>query len=524
MKNVEAKYRAAIFIVLASLTEAAFGIYIGRIVDAINIQNKDIFFQRLLLTFGIIIVNLLFSILARSSVYRNACQKAEKLKNKLYIKELNRERHDSIDIANFTSKVDLVYTDDFLKRWLIFENVFVFIFSAIAVISINWIMFLVSIAVSVIPMFVPGLLRNYVQKASTEYSNGSTVYIGMVSDTLQGRLEIIKYQVIDHFLKKHEFANNEFEYKRYKNRLANFNASTITSTVGNSTLLVVFLVGGLLAFKNLITVGGVIGIIQLMNNIVRPIVSIAGYKNEINACAPVLTELNKNLEVEQIDGEVLLGEKETKEALTVKNMSYSYSDSEGRIVDEFSFNFLKGKKYLIKGDSGSGKTTLAKLLSGELKPDSGEILVYNKSIDSMNREQISRMISYVDQKSYVFKDTIFNNIDLYRNFTLDQVLKSMEHLSINDIDYRKIIDDSNGLSGGQKSRICLARAIMKLPDILIVDEPTAALDDKSTTAIMKYLCSLPITVLIISHHVNDEVISLFDDVVNIGSRKEELIS
>lgn len=115
MKNAEAKYKVAIFIVLASLTEAAFGIYIGRIVDAINIQNKDIFFQRLLLTFGIIIFNLLFSILARSSVYQNACQKAEKLKNKVYIKELNRERHDSIDIANFTSKVDLVYTDDFLK-------------------------------------------------------------------------------------------------------------------------------------------------------------------------------------------------------------------------------------------------------------------------------------------------------------------------------------------------------------------------------------------------------------------------
>ena len=87
-----------------------------------------------------------------------------------------------------------------------------------AVISINWIMFLVAIAVSVIPMLVPGIMKGYVQRAATEYSEGSTKYVNYVSDTLKGRLEIFKYQVMDKFIEKHELANKEFEHKRYKTR------------------------------------------------------------------------------------------------------------------------------------------------------------------------------------------------------------------------------------------------------------------------------------------------------------------
>lgn len=516
MKHAGGKFKTILFIVIASLTEASFGIYIGKIVDAISFENREIFFQRLIIAFLLIILNLLFSILARSSEYRNACEKAEKLKNTIYKRELKKEREETIDIADFTSKIDLLYDNDFFKRWLILENVFVFLFSAIAVISINWIMFLVAIAVSVIPMLIPNMLKNYVQEATSEYSKGSTEYVAWVNDTLYGRLEIIRYQIMEIFLNKHELTNNKFEYKRHKARITNYNAGKITGAAGFSTFLLVFLVGGILAFENIITVGGVIGVIQLMNNIVMPVINIATYKNELNACAPVLTELNQKLnDTGKVDEEVSIGETDGEKILRVENISYSYPGTKNKVINDFSFDFLKGKKYLIQGDSGSGKTTLAKLLSAELKVDDGQVLFYNTPIDDINRKQVLAMITYVDQESYVFKDTIFNNIDLYRNFSKEKVFATMKNLSIDNLDYQKVVDNKSGLSGGQKSRICLARAVMELPKVLIIDEPVAALDDKSSYQVMEYLTSLPTTIIVISHHVNDKIFPMFDKVINI---------
>lgn len=520
-KSKSIKIKAAVFIVFTSFTEAAFGFYIGRIVDAISIGDKNIFIRRLVLTFGIIVINIIFSVLGRSNIYRDACAKAEKLKNKVYFKELHNDRQQDVDIANFTSKIDLVFTDDFLNRWLIFEGVFIFIFASLAVITINWVMFFVAVIVSIVPMLVPNLVKGCVQKATSIYSQGSTEYVDKVNDTLQGRLEILRYRVVDRFLKNHEIANNKFEFKRYKARFANYNASTITGAVGQSTFLIVFLVGGFLSFNKLISVGGVIGVIQLMNNIVRPIVSIASYKSEINACAPVLRELNKEMQLNDNYSELIQEQKNKNNVILIRDLVYSYPKTETRVINKFTYRFTKGKKYLIKGDSGSGKTTLAKLLAGELKPESGEILIFSKPIEVIKPEQLLQIVSYVDQKSYVFKDTVFNNIDFYRGLPIDKVVETMQNLNISDIKYEKMIDDANGISGGQKTRLCLARAVMELPDVLIVDEPTAALDEKNTSLVMRFLCSLPITVLVISHHVNDEIISMFDDVIILGKEKGE---
>lgn len=492
-----------------------FGFYIGLIVDAISEKNVDIFINRLIITFILIILNFIFSVLARTNIYRNACYNAEKLKNKIYIKELNKERENSFDMANFTSKIDLLYSDNFIKKWLIIECVCTFIFSTIAIITINWIMFFVAVAVSAIPMLIPGLMKGYVQTAATEYSEESTKYINYVSDTLQGRLEIFKYQVIKKFSDKHELANKDFEFKRYKTRSNNYIASMATGTIGFLTFILVFLSGGILVFNNLISVGGVIGVIQLMNSIINPVINIASYKNEMNACEPILSELNLKDKCEEKSVNKLNSEYIKDVVLTAHNVVYSYPSTNRDIISEFSYEFKNGKKYLIQGESGSGKTTLAKLLSGELSSKLGHVSLNNENINSINHEKLLSIISYVDQKNYVFEDTVFNNIDMYRGFSQSKVMLEIGKLSLDNLTLGKTISDTRGISGGQKSRVCLARAMMKLPSILIVDESTSALDNKNTESVIQYLCSLPITVIIISHHIDKELVNLFDDIINL---------
>lgn len=92
----------------------------------------------------------------------------------------------------------------------------------------------------------------------------------------------------------------------------------------------------------------------------------------------------------------------------------------------------------------------------------------------------------------------------------------MTSLKLDEIEMDKIINDASGISGGQKSRISLARATVELPEILIVDEPTASLDDNSSIAVLKYLSELPIIVIVISHHIKEQLEELFDKKIILG--------
>lgn len=508
---------AGILLPITAMLGALFGLYIGRIVDAVSKGDFQIFIQRLIITGIILVINTILSIFARRFLYTDSGQRAEKLKYKVYDYELQKERSQDIDIAKFSSKMDLLYNDNYLTRWLIYENFLLFIFSGIAIIFINWVMFLVAILASIIPMLIPTLLEKYVQREAKEYAKESTSYLDYISDTLEGRLEIKKYNVTEAFRRKHSVKNSNFESKRLNAKIANYRARNITGMFGNISILALFFVGGILTFMGYMEVGGVVGVIQLMNNVVRPIVEIASFRNEMNATKPILEELNEDAEHDMEDKTTFNGENAI--LLSIENLSYKYPQAEDYTIKNFTYTFEFGKKYLINGASGSGKSTLAKLLSGELLSANGMIQLNEERIESLETSFLSGIISYVDQKSYIFKESVYNNIDLYRAMDKTKIMSLIDILRINSLNAEDIIDDNNGISGGEKSRICLARAALNLPKILIIDEPTAALDSENALNIMKFLCSLPITVIAISHSEDEKITQLFDNIINATALK-----
>lgn len=515
-KIIWIKCGAAIFLLLSSLTNAVFGYYLGKIIDSISEGNKKLFLSYLLVAAIAIVFGMICSMSGWACAYYDACYKAKILKNKIFNYELKKSRSQNIDISKFSNKMDLVYNDDYLHRWLIYNNLLLFVFSCIAIIFINWIMLFVAILVSVIPMLMPNLFSKYVQKAANNFSNGSSKYSMYVNNILQGRLEIIKYGVIKKFCENHDIENFNFEISRFKNRVANRNSREVTNTVGNIATMGIFLIGGILAFHGLMEVGGVIGVIQLMNNVVGPVIDIADSRNQINACKPIVKELNEEVPAQVNHSKMLnLINQKNQVILKANHIFYRYSSTDEEIINGFEYQFEYGKKYLIQGESGSGKTTLAKLLTGELQPEKGNVEINNISIHDLSEEELIQIMTYVDQKVYMFNDTIINNIILYRDIDSGQVDKIMDSLRIQALDKDKIINDDNGISGGQKARVCLARATVVLPKILFVDEPTAALDTGNSYRVMEYLCSLPITVIVISHTTSQEISKLFDEVINL---------
>ena len=215
------------------------------------------------------------------------------------------------------------------------------------------------------------------------------------------------------------------------------------------------------------------------------------------------------------------------EKLELKNINYSYSkDLNKNVFENISFDIKKGEIFGIYGKSGSGKSTLLNLITGLLKPNSGEIKVNSKNI-SDNFEYLRSKIGYVPQFVYLFDDTIQNNI------IFDDKLNNYDYLNncINLSSLNEFMNDlTNGLntnvgeasvkiSGGQKQRIGLARALYRKPEILILDEATNSIDEKTKLEIFNNLKKLrdQLTIIIISH--DDNFIKQCDRVYMIEEKK-----
>ncbi|MGI2299316.1 ABC transporter ATP-binding protein [Candidatus Cardinium hertigii] len=183
-----------------------------------------------------------------------------------------------------------------------------------------------------------------------------------------------------------------------------------------------------------------------------------------------------------------------KSTITFKDVSFAYKDAK-KVLHRVNFTIQKGETVALVGASGSGKSTLLSLLSGLYQPNQGAIEIDDLPISHINEPSLHRLIGIVAQESILFHDTIFNNITLNRpGFSKTEVIEAARiacaHHFIMSLPqaYDTIIgENGNKLSGGQKQCICIARAILGHPPILVLDEATSALDTASERRLQQSL-------------------------------------
>jgi len=211
-----------------------------------------------------------------------------------------------------------------------------------------------------------------------------------------------------------------------------------------------------------------------------------------------------------------------------KNISYKYPNSNNYIINNLSFIIKKNSFFGIKGQSGVGKSTLCKLLIAMVKKTQGQVLVDgNKLEDILN--SFRKKIAYVSQNFYMLNDTIYKNITLSeeKNKASLELYYEAIHLSLCDIFLDKlpykedsiINENANNLSGGQRQRLCIARALFKKPEILILDEATSSLDSEIESNIIENLKKIKnkITIIMISHNL--KTLSYCDQVLDLDNLK-----
>ena len=212
--------------------------------------------------------------------------------------------------------------------------------------------------------------------------------------------------------------------------------------------------------------------------------------------------------------------------LQISDLHFQYPASDFRI-EVSEIKIAQGSKIAISGKSGSGKTTLIHLISGILKPQSGEILFFDKSITDMNDNDIRK--HRISNIGFIFQEfelldylNVMDNLVLpykiNKSLSLDEEIKEKAKEIANRIGIGNKLDQHpKQLSGGERQRLAIARALITSPPLIIADEPTGNLDDKTSNIVMDEITDqvsyTNSTLIMISH--NNELISSFDEIIDI---------
>lgn len=209
--------------------------------------------------------------------------------------------------------------------------------------------------------------------------------------------------------------------------------------------------------------------------------------------------------------------------IEARNLSFSYDDHQ--VLDKVDASLVQGKKYLLVGPSGSGKSTLAKLITGMYPLQEGSIFFNGMDIQAINPEDLARAVLACSQSTFIFEASLRDNITLFHpSFTDEEVREVIKKVDLEYLldRYPDGLDHRMGqagqtLSGGEKQKIALARIELYQPDVVILDETFANLDEQTALKLTKMAVSdNNRTVIVITHHLSEQIISCFDEILEIN--------
>jgi subfamily B ATP-binding cassette protein MsbA len=390
--------------------------------------------------------------------------------------------------------------------------------------------------------FIIGRVSRSLKKQSTEAQEKNGLVISILDETLSG-IRVIKAFTAEKLLQQ-RFHHMNIDLNHLKNKI-NFRkdlASPLSEFMGVLVLSGVLWFGGRLVLGNNaggLTPDGFITYILFFTQIINPAKSLSSaYYNTRRGSAAIerIEEiLNASVVVEEKINPVIISSFE--DHIEFKNVSFSYYDTQ--ILKNINFKLKKGKTIALVGSSGSGKSTLADLVPRFHDITSGEILIDGINIKDYSINSLRQLMGIVTQEPILFNDTIAKNIALSKpDASINEIeeaakiANAYQFIEQKENGFNENIGDRGGkLSGGERQRITIARAVLKNPPILILDEATSSLDTESERLVqdaINYLMKER-TSLVIAHRLStvrhaDEIIVLQKGEIVERGTHEELVA
>jgi len=364
------------------------------------------------------------------------------------------------------------------------------------------------------------ILSVIIYKLSKEIHKRSTVvqeYLSHLSSSTQesfSGISIIKAYGLESITSKkfNDLSQTSKEKQLRLVRVSSLFFPMMILLIGISNLLVIY-VGGLQYIDGKIeSLGTIAEFIIYVNMLTWPVATVGWVTSIVQQAEASQKRINEFLKITPEIKNTVSEPSEIKGNIEFKNVYFTYNDTNIEALKGVSFKLEHGKSLAIIGKTGSGKSTILDLIGRLYDIDKGNILIDNTAIKNLNLSSLRNSIGYVPQDAFLFSDTIKNNIKFGKeDATNEEVIQAAKYAQVhkNIVDFNNQYETVLGergitLSGGQKQRISIARAIIKDPRILLLDDSLSAVDTETEEKILKHLNTLAEgkTTIIVSHRVS----------------------
>ena len=527
IKKITQKHRgilclSAVMYLICAGIDTVFAIVMGNIVDS----SVDLQMHKLLvstaISMGLVVGSLLFEWLAivtqRGYVMRCVTELKASLMQSFFRRELPafHKESNSYYLNILSNDVDLVENDYLLKKPLLPYLAGQFLFSVAALFYLSWKATLFFFLLFLLPIFVPQLLDRILAKRKAALSVANEDFTFELKEQIQGMSDIVTCLSIPAFFKKFTHANQaQQKAKKAAGETESF-VQIAAGVCGFVAQLGCMAIGGIFVIRGELRIGELIAAVQLLNSVFSPITRFSSTLACMSGSRPVREKVDAELQAELPPA--ASAEPALSGEIRFQKLSVAYTP-EKPVLQNFDHTFSEGKTYAVIGSSGSGKTTLMNCLLKIYEDYTGNIFIGDRDIRNLPAADVYQYIGLVPQNPYLFNDTLSQNITLGGDYSEEEQSAVIDRVCLRKFasaSREELGDSGANISGGEKQRIALARALLRRPKVLVFDEPTAALDPSTRDSINELIFSLDgYTRIVITHDLRDEYLSHFDEVVSL---------
>ena len=317
--------------------------------------------------------------------------------------------------------------------------------------------------------------------------------------------------------------------------------AVVAPTLATLNSALILLIGGTRAVEGHISIGLLVAFQALVTRFTAPITRLNGVAGRIQDFAADVARL-KDVENFPVDSlytrrEPAASTRRLKGHVALENVTFGYSPLDKPLLTDFSLSVGPGQQVALVGGSGSGKSTVSRLISGLYSPWEGVIRIDGQRLEDISRSALAASVSFVDQDVFLFEGTVRDNVALWDPSISDEaVTTALRDAAVLDVFTRRpggihsrVEQDGRNFSGGQRQRLEIARALVRRPSILVLDEVTSALDAETEQVIIDNLRRRGCACVVIAHRLStvrdsDEIVMLDHGTVVQRGRHEDLVA
>ncbi len=434
--------------------------------------------------------------------------------HKLPMSFFKKERVGNL-ISRITNDVNIVQTSisaAFLN--MIREPLSIIVFLGIAI-SISWKLTLLALVILPVSMFIIAWIGLKLRKQSYFIQEKMADITSILQETISG-VKIVKAFGMEKY-ENNKFMRETYNFFKLMLRIVRVrNASSpITEILSTGVGVVIIYFGGLLVLKEqTLTASEFMGFLFAIFQMMPPIKELSGVNNRIQESSAAGDRIFEIIDIQPSikNSEKAIEVTGFKDSLNLDHVFFHYEDSEELVLNDVNFNVNRGEIVALVGPSGGGKSTLVDLIPRFYDPTDGRILLDGIDIREIKIENLRELMGIVTQETFLFNESIRNNIAYgLGEYPEEKIIEAAKTANAHNFimqmpeDYNTVIGERGmKISGGQRQRLSIARALLKNPEIMIFDEATSALDNESELLVQEAIERLMVnrTTIVIAHRLS----------------------